>query len=165
MAARIRRLVLALAPVFLALSFSVFAAPHVLAKDVTAEVVRDTDLDERLVLVCRTYCLGNRAGATLNQVTVDRATTTTFRVAGRASLRNHQTTEGQTLFGAPVPVFDVFYYTVTIDAVGTLDATTCNLRVDRVQVLDDCLNLTDVARREEGKIYLVPSCQRFLTGL
>ncbi len=157
MAARIRGIVLALAVLF--------GAPPVLAKDITAEVVRDTDLDERLVLACRTYCLGNRAGATLNQVTVDRATATTFRVAGRASLRNHQTTEGQTLFGAQVPIFDVYYYTVTIDAIGTLDATTCNLRVDRVQVLDDRLNLTDVARREEGKVYLVPNCLRFLAGL
>jgi hypothetical protein len=161
MAARIRRIVLALA----LMSLGMIAARPALAKDITAEVVRDTDLDERLALACRAHCLGNRAGASLNQVTVVRATNTTFRVAGRASLRNHQTTEGQTLFGAQVPLFDVFYYTVTIDAVGTLDATTCNLRVDRVQVLDDRLNLTDVARREEGKIYAVPNCQRFLAGL
>jgi hypothetical protein len=148
-----------------ALAFVLALPVPALAKDVTAEVVRDTDLDERLVAVCRVYCLGNRAGATLNQVTVVRATATTYRVAGRASLRNHQTTEGQTFLGARVPVFDVFYYTVIIDAVGTLDAPTCNLRVDRVQVLDDRLNLGDIARREEGKVYVVPNCQRFLAGL
>ncbi len=157
MAARIRRIVLALGVLF--------AAPPALAKDVTAEVVRETDLDERLVLACRAYCLGNRAGATLNQVTVVRATASTFRVAGRASLRNQQFVEPQVLFGAAVGGFDLFHYIVTIDAVGTLDGNTCNLRIDRVQVLDDRLNLTDVARREEGKIYAVPNCQRFLAGL
>jgi hypothetical protein len=135
------------------------------AKDVTTQVVRETDLDERLVAVCRAYCLGNRSGATLNQVTVVRATGSTYRVAGRASLRNHQFVEPAIVFGAQVGGFDLFHYIVTIDAVGTLDGPTCKLRVDRVQVLDDRLGLTDIARREEGKTYLVPDCQRFLAGL
>jgi hypothetical protein len=160
MAACSRRIVLALALVFAA----AWGAPA-LAKDVTAEVVRETDLDERLTLACRAYCLGNRAAATLNQVTVVRASPTSFRVAGRASLRNQQFVEPQVLFGAAVGGFDLFHYIVTIDAVGTLDPATCHLRVDRVQVLDDRLNLTDIARREEGKVYLVPDCQRFLAGL
>ncbi|MBM3507988.1 MAG: hypothetical protein FJX64_09845 [Alphaproteobacteria bacterium] len=145
--------------------FAWLAASSAGAKDVTAQVVRETDLDERLVAVCRAYCLGNRAGATLNQVTVVRATGTSYRVAGRASLRNHQFVEPANVFGAQVGGFDLFYYVVTIDAVGTLDGQTCRLRVDRVQVLDDRIGLTDVARKEEGKVYLVPDCQRFLAGL
>jgi hypothetical protein len=157
MTVRIRVLLFALAVLSSALPAS--------AKDVTAEVVRETDLDERLALACRTYCLGNRAAATLNQVTVVRASPTTFRVAGRASLRNQQFVEPTVLFGAAVGGFDLFHYIVTIDAFGTLDPATCHLRVDRVQVLDDRLNLTDMARREEGKVYLVPDCQRFLAGL
>ena len=69
------------------------------------------------------------------------------------------------VFGAQVGGFDLFFYTVTVDAAGTLDGPTCNLKVEQVQVIDDRLGLTDVARREVGKVYVVPNCQRFLAGL
>jgi hypothetical protein len=52
-----------------------------------------------------------------------------------------------------------------VEGNGTLDGQTCDMRIDAVRVLDDRLNLTDIARREVGKIYKIDNCQRFLTGL
>ncbi len=164
MAVRVLLPALALAPLFV-LAAALPAAAPAAAKDITAQVTADTDLGQRLTAVCRMYCLGNRARSTLNQVTVVRAGPTAFHVSGRATLINHQTVEPTILFGAEIGGFDLFLYTVTIDATGTLDTPTCNLNVDSVRVLDDRLGLTDVARREEGKVYLVPNCQRLLVGL
>ena len=114
---------------------------------------------------CRTYCLGNRARATFDRVTVDRTGPGTFAVSGRTSLVNHHYQEPTALFGAQIGGFDVFFYTVVVEGNGTLNAATCDLRVDAVRVLDDRLNLGDMARREVGKVYKIDNCQRFLTGL
>jgi hypothetical protein len=160
MAVRLHRFVLAFATLC---AFGASAAAS--AKDITAQVQADGDLGQRLAAVCRTYCLGNRARANLNQVTVVRTGPNAYWVSGRAALVNHQTVEPTVVFGAQVGGFDLFFYTVTVDAAGTLDGPTCNLKVEQVQVIDDRLGLTDVARREVGKVYVVPNCQRFLAGL
>ena len=135
------------------------------ARDATRDIAADPVLSKELFDACRTYCLGNRARAKFDRVTIDRTGPNTFAVFGRTSLVNHHYQEPAALFGAQIGGFDVFLYTVVVEGNGTLNAATCDLRVDAVRVLDDRLNLTDMARREVGKVYRVDNCQRFLNGL
>ena len=135
------------------------------ARDITRDIAADPVLSKELVDACRSYCLGNRARAVFDQVTVDRTGPDTFAVFGRTSLVNRHYSEPIVLFGAQFGGFDVFNYTVFVEGNGTLNGQTCDLRVDAVRVLDDRLNLTDIARREVGKVYKIDNCQRFLGGL
>lgn len=135
------------------------------ARDITRDIAADPVLARELATACRTYCLGNRARAAFDRVTVDRTGPATFAVFGRTSLVNHHYQEPAALFGAQIGGFDVFFYTVVVEGNGTLNAATCDLRVDAVRVLDDRLNLGDMARREVGKVYKIDNCQRFLAGL
>lgn len=136
-----------------------------LARDATRDVAADPVLSKELFDACRTYCLGNRARAKFDHVTIDRTGPNTFVVFGRTSLVSHHYQESAALFGAQIGGFDVFFYTVVVEGNGTLNAATCDLRVDSVRVLDDRLNLADMARREVGKVYRIDNCQRFLGGL
>jgi hypothetical protein len=135
------------------------------ARDITRDVAADPVLARELANACRAYCLGNRARATFDRVTVERTGPNAFAVFGRTSLVNHHYQEPTALFGAQIGGFDVFFYTVVVEGNGTLNPATCDLRVDAVRVLDDRLNLGDAARREVGKVYRIDNCQRFLTGL
>ena len=104
MAVRLHRFVLAFATLC---AFGASAAAS--AKDITAQVQADGDLGQRLAAVCRTYCLGNRARANLNQVTVVRTGPNAYWVSGRAALVNHQTVEPTVVFGALYGVSDEFH--------------------------------------------------------
>jgi hypothetical protein len=164
-----RRVVATVArPLYLALACAVGStalAGIADARDITRDIAADPVLARELATACRTYCLGNRARATFDRVTVDRTGPGTFAVFGRTSLVNHHYQEPAVLFGAQIGGFDVFFYTVVVEGNGTLNAATCDLRVDAVRVLDDRLNLGDMARREVGNVYKIDNCQRFLAGL
>ena len=126
------------------------------AADVTAQVIRETELDEHVAAACRDYCQGNQSRGSLTRVTVVRKSATHFTVRADARLRNRHD---------PLPNFTAWDYTIEVQAYGTLEEKTCNLRVDRIRFTNDRLGLERLASGEEGQIHHVENCGRFLTGL
>lgn len=126
------------------------------AKDVTAQVIREADLDEQIADACHKHCKGNKRHGTLTRVLVTRSGPSRFAVSANANLVNRHD---------PVRHVTAWSYTIQVEAHGTLDETTCQLRIDRISLTNDRLHLGPLARREEGKVHRIKDCQRFLTGL
>jgi len=137
------------------LTSTLLAAP-VEAKDVTAAVRKETDLDEQIANACARHCKGNKRKGTLTRVTVDRSNSATLAVRADARLLNRHD---------PVGGVTAWSYTIKVEAYGTLDERTCRLTINKVKVIDDRLGLSSLARREEGKVHTVKDCDRFISGL
>lgn len=135
---------------------SAFLAASVEAKDVTSQVIRETDFDEQIAAACARHCQGNKRKGRLTRVTVDRSSSTNFAVRAYAQLGNRHD---------PVPGVTAWSYTINVEAYGTLDERTCRLTINRIKVINDRVGLSSLARREEGKVHNVKDCGRFLTGL
>lgn len=126
------------------------------AKDVTAQVINETDLDEQIAAACDHHCRGNKRKGTLSRVTIVRSGADRFTVRADASLLNRHD---------PMHHVTAWNYTIHVQAYGTLDEQTCALRIDRINVSNDRLGLRALASREEGKVHQIKNCQRFLSGL
>ena len=126
------------------------------SKNVTAKVIKETELDERISLFCSMYCVGNMKKGTLESITVKETTDDKYRVFGKAALRNRQVTSDITLYDR----------TIFVNSTGDLDPKTCELTVQDVKVENDFQNIvtnllksnTDVI----GKVIVVPDCKSFL---
>jgi hypothetical protein len=151
--------------VSLAFLFLTIAPVTSWAKDITQQVVKQTDLDEEILRTCLNYCQGNRRHGLLTRVLVNRSGTGTFKVRGEASFRNYHFQESLEVFGQRFDGLTLFDYTIVVIAEGELDEKTCNLRVDKVIVENDQIGLSSLARREEGKIYSIDDCKRFTADL
>ncbi len=134
-----------------------------LAKDITQQVITETDLDEEIAQACRDYCQGNRRHGLLARALVTRSGPETFKVRGEANFRNYHFQESLEVFGQRIEGLTLFDYTVVVIAEGVLDEKTCNLRVDKVTVENDQIGLSSLARREEGKIHSIDNCKK-ITG-
>ena len=134
------------------------ATPASAAKDVTRAVIEQTQLDEQVAAACRQYCQGNRRRGRLERVLVEPLGGDQYRVQAEASLKNHQYTP------APLGLEGGFGFkhVIRVVALGRLDASTCRLRVERVRVDNDKYGLGNLARSEEGKVYRIRDCRRFL---
>lgn len=135
---------------------SALLAASVQAKDVTLQVIKETDYDKQIADACARHCQGNKRQGRLTRVTVERSSSTNFAVRGYAQLGNRH---------EPVSGVTAWSYTINVEAHGTLDARTCRLTVNRIKVVNDRLGLSSLARREEGKVHDVKDCRRFLSGL
>ena len=136
------------------------------AKDITAEVIRETDLDERIAEVCRRHCQGNRRKGELRQIRVARAGQYTFSVWANASLRYQHYQDPPKIMGRRIGGgFQVYSYTIEIEAYGTLDSRTCDLRIDRLELANDRLGLKQLAKSQVGKVYKIHKCNSFLADL
>lgn len=135
---------------FLALMTSAFDAG---AKDVTKLVLDHTDLAENIKKLCSEYCLGNQSAGHLKRVSVEHIRGNLYRVIAHADLVNKHDV-GIAGLG--------WSYTVELEAKGTLSSADCNLRIDTIAVKNDRLGLGSAAKKEEGKIYQIANCQRFL---
>lgn len=138
-----------------ALTSALFAA-SIEAKDVTSQVIKETDYDEQVAAACARHCQGNKRQGRLTRVTVDRSSATNFAVRAYIQLGNRHD---------PVSGVTAWSYTINVEAYGTLDGRTCRLTINRIKVINDRLGLSSLARREEGKVHDVKDCRRFLTGL
>jgi len=135
------------------------------AKDITQQVISQTDLDEEIAQTCLDYCQGNRRHGLLTRVLVNRSGTETFKVRGEANFRNYHFQDSLEVFGQRIGGLTLFDYTIVVIAEGELDEKTCKLRVDNVNVENDQIGLSSLARREEGKIYSIENCKRFTGDL
>lgn len=123
------------------------------AKDVTKLVLDHTDLAQRIKQLCSEHCLGNQSAGHLKKVTVEHIEGNLYRVIAYADLLNKHDL-GIAGMG--------WSYTVELEVTGTLSATDCNLRIDKIVVRNDSLGLGTAAKGEEGKVYQVANCQQFL---
>ena len=126
------------------------------AKDVTAQVIKETDLDDQIAAACKNHCRGNKRKGTLTRVTVVRSGADRFTVRADASLLNRHD---------PMHHVTAWSYTIDVQAYGTLDERTCDLRIDRINVRNDRLGLRSLASGQEGKVHQIKNCRRFLSGL
>lgn len=134
----------------LALMTSTF---DVSAKDVTKLVLDHTDLAENIKKLCSEYCLGNQSAGHLKRISVEPIRGNLHRVIAHADLVNKH--------DVGIPGLG-WSYTVELEARGTLNSVDCNLRIDKVTVRNDRIGLGTAAKKEEGKIYQIANCQRFL---
>jgi hypothetical protein len=135
---------------FFALVTSAFG---VSAKDVTKLVIDHTDLAENIRKLCIEHCLGNQSAGHLKRVSVEHIEGNLYRVIAYADLVNkHDLGIGGLGWS----------YTVELEARGTLNSSDCNLRIDTITVRNDRLGLGSAAKKEEGKVYQIANCQRFL---
>ena len=137
----------------------VFVVP-VGAKDITGLISAETDYGEQVQRACLIYCQGNRRKGTLKQVFLERISKNSLTVRVKASSRN---LHYQRLVAGGG--FNLFDYTVNIEAFGTLDERTCKLRIDRIHILDDRLGLSSLAKQQAGKIYMIKDCRKLTSGL
>lgn len=136
------------------------SSPGVLnAKDVKEQVIKETILDEQISSFCRLNCIGNEREGTLKSLTVAPAGKDRYAVLGTAALRNRHVMRN--------PFEYVIYdHTVYVSSRGTLDSTTCRLRVDDASVDNDYRGIfTEMLKSESdviGKEFIVPDCRRFI---
>lgn len=135
------------------------------AKDITQQVKNQTDLDKEIAQACLDYCQGNQRRGLLTRVLVNRSGTETFKVRGEANFRNYHFQDSMEIFGQRIGGLTLFDYTVVIIAEGVLNEKTCKFRVDNVNVENDQIGLSSLARREEGKVYAIENCKRFTGDL
>jgi len=132
------------------------AAAPAKEKDVTALVRKTTVLDQRLQEVCRTYCQGNQKAGALREIVVRRLGAHRYAVRGLATLLNQHALQSG---------YQLFSYTVEIEARGLLDDRTCELKVTGAEVKNDKVGLNKLAQREVGRTHRIEDCRRFLVGL
>jgi hypothetical protein len=135
------------------------------AKDITQQVINQTDFDEDVAQACLDYCKGNQRRGLLTRVLVSRSGKETFKVRGEANFRNYHIQDSLEVFGQRIDGFILFDYTVVVTAEGVLDEKTCKFRVDNVNVENDQIGLSSLAQREEGKVYSIDNCKRFTGDL
>lgn len=143
---------------FIAL-FLIILPAQAYSKDVTAQVVKETQLDEQVELFCSIYCIGNERKGTLKSVTVEPSENDQFKVQGKAALRNRQ------VAGSPLNR-TLYDRVVIVNSVGTLNPETCKLKVDDVTVENDLQNIvTNLIKSNSdviGKVIDVPNCKSYL---
>jgi len=139
-------------------AFTLIVSTSAHARDVTGAVVKYTDLDEKISQACSKYCKGNRRGGYLKRVQVTPAGRGVYRVIVNADLVNKHNTGS--LFGIGGGMG--WSYTVSVRAYGTLYGSNCNLRVDRIDIINDRLGIGYLAKGEEGKVHAIANCKRFL---
>ncbi len=126
------------------------------SKDITAKVIKDTELDERITLFCEMYCVGNKKEGTLKSITVKKTDDYDYTVFGKAALRNRQVTGDYTLYDK----------TIFVNSSGSLNPESCELRVEDVKVENDFRNIvTNLIKSNSdviGKVITVPDCKSFL---
>lgn len=135
------------------------------AKDITQQVINQTEFDEEVAQACLDYCQGNRRHGVLTRVLIDRSGTQTFKLRGEANFRNYHFQESLEVFGQLIGGVTLFDYTVVIIAEGVLDEKTCKFRVDKVMVENDQVGLSSLAQREEGKVYFIDNCKSLTADL
>ena len=139
---------------------SIFVIPITAnSKDITEKVIKETPLDEQVLLFCDIYCLGNERKGTLKSVTVAQIDKESYEVKGKAALRNRQ------VAGEPLN-FTVYDRTIIVNSTGTLNSETCKLKVDDVTIENDFQDIvTNLLKSNSdiiGKVIDVPDCKKFL---
>lgn len=135
-------------------------------KDITQQVINQTDLDEKITQACLDQCQGNRRRGSLKRVIITRSGAQTFEVQGEANFRNYHFQENLVVFGQRIEGgLTLFDYTIVVIAEGVLDEKTCTLRVKNVKVENDQIGLGSLARREEGNVYDLANCKSFTGDL
>ena len=122
--------------------------------DVTAIVRAETDLATQIAEACNRHCRGNRREGKLRWIRVKPASDGLYQVLARADPMNHHNTGAILGIGGGVG----YSHTVDVQALATLDPSSCVLRIDRIDVVNDRYGLSGLARREEGRQHTIAHC-------
>lgn len=139
------------------LAAGLFLTQTVDAKDITRQVIEQTQYAEMVADACWQYCQGNRRKGALKRVQVSKISAQRYQVTATADFRNRHFLE--TSPGNGLMLFD---FTVKLVMKGHLDAASCRLKLVDIQVENDQLGLGELLRDEKGKIYPVENCRRLL---
>jgi len=145
--------------VILAIMLSIMWSKVAFAKDIRDQVIKETSLDEEVVLFCLQHCQGNERKGYLKSISVNRMNTGYYHVAGKTALQNRQVIRG--------PFEFVLYdHTVIVNAFGTLNPDNCELRIDKVLVENDFYDIFNSLLQNQadviGRVERIPNCRRFL---
>ena len=137
---------------------ALFVSGLVHAKDVTENVVRQTNLDEEIARVCSQYCQGNQRKGSLNKVEVFDTGNNSAIVKVYASLLNQHNTG---------PIFGIeggvgYTHTIEVIATGTIDLQTCHIKVKSIEFQNDIYGLGELTKGAQGKIYNVENCKNLI---
>ena len=133
------------------------------AIDLTAKVRARPDLVAALEAGCARICQGNRREARLERVTAAPLGGGLWRIEGEAALRNrHVQPVPAGLGGLVGDSLTLFDHTVRVRGRGRLDARTCLLEVEAVEVADDPLGLARLLDGEVGRRHRVERCAELL---
>lgn len=126
-------------------------------RDITAEVIAATSVDEQIARACAEFCHGNQRVGSLQRILVAPAGGGAYRVEGEALFQHRQNS-------GFIVVFDE---AVRVRAEGVIDKSTCRLRVERVQLLSADFQrfFADAPTHGgdlTGKVYQISNCARFL---
>jgi len=142
------------------------AASTVHAADITQRVLQESDLGQRIAKICQDHCQGNRREGRLVRMLASRTGPDTFAVHALVTLVNRHHQDPPKVMGRRVGGgVQVYSYTIDVEADGTLDDRSCNLRIDHISVRNDRLGLSQLARGQEGKTHRVADCERFVSDL
>jgi hypothetical protein len=145
--------------VILAIMLSIMWSKVAFAKDIRDQVIKETSLDEEVVLFCLQYCQGNERKGYLKGLTVDRMDNSYYHVLGRAALQNRHVIRS-------LDDFVIYDHTVILKASGTLNPTNCELKIDNAVVENDFRDIFTSLLQNQGnligRVERIPNCRRFL---
>jgi hypothetical protein len=144
-----------LAFVLLTISFSSFS------KNITRQVIEQTTFDEKIAQACSGKC-GNRGHSKITSVSIDAVDERYHKVVVKAYAKYHEHKSPPKVLGQPIGGGVGIKYTVDLKATGILDAETCILKVNKVDISGDKYNLAKDAKKEEGKNHHWENCQNFI---
>ena len=143
----------------------VYAKPA-MGNDITDLVINKTQLDEKISQACVSHCHGNRRRGKLERFLLEKTGPSSFFARAEVSLRNYHHVPPPRVFGERVGRgFKLYDYTITGVAEGTLDENSCNLKIENINLENDRLGLSSIAKGQVGKTYHIDECQRFTEKL
>jgi hypothetical protein len=132
---------------------------------VTGRVLARPDLGAALERGCARVCQGNQASAELRRVTAERLDGRFWRIRGEAALRNrHVQAVPSGLGGIVGDSITLLDQTVVVRGRGRLDAHTCLLEVEAVELPEDPLGLGRLLQGEVGRRHRIERCAELLPG-
>ncbi len=127
------------------------------ARDITEQIRRETDVDQRVAQACRSYCLGNASRGKLKYFRVEDGGNGRYAVQAMAHMRNRH---------SPMTGVVLYDHTVAVIADGDLRKATCELVITGVRVTNDFQGIFTNLLRQNGDIvgskHVVQNCERYL---
>jgi hypothetical protein len=141
-------------------------AGRAISEDITNLVIKETQLDEEINKACLSICQGNRREGKLERFLLERTDSNRFLAKAKVLLRNRHYVDSPEILGRQIgDGFTAYNYTVVAVAQGILDDNSCLLEIKDIQVENDQLGLSSLAREQVGKTYHIDGCRKFTAGL
>lgn len=138
-------------------------ATSTVAKDITNQVVNNTDYDEQVRALCLGSC-GNKGWSRLESVSLVPAGQGHYSLTAKGSAAFHQVNGSVSFMGRQITPKINVEYPISVSVFGTLDGKTCMLKVDHIRIEGDKLGLTKGVENEIGKSHEIQNCRDFISN-